>query len=58
MRLYAANGGNTTPDFTVPLWKKFYELIDIILVGIDLRFTSNAMDIIAVCDVVTNESIY
>ena len=54
---YTANGGDT-PDFTVPLRRIFYEILDIILVGIDLRFTSVTMDTIAACDMVTNKREY
>ena len=38
-----------------PLRRIFYELLDIIMVGIELRFTSEAMDIVEACDQVVNQ---
>ena len=51
-----SNGaGESLVDYTVPLRRIFYEILDIVLAGIELRFTSQALDILAACDLVINQ---
>ena len=50
---FSTNGDPMDTD--TPLRRIFFEIIDIILVGIELRFTNEAMDIIAVSDMVVNQ---
>ena len=45
-------------DTDTPLRRIFFEIIDIILVGIELRFTNEAIDIIATSDMVVNQRMF
>ena len=53
---FSTNGDPMDTD--TPLRRIFFEIIDIILVGIELRFTNEAMDIIAASDMVVNQRMF
>ena len=53
---FSTNGDRMDTD--TPLRRIFFEIIDIILVGIELRFTNEAMDIIAASDMVVNQRMF